>query len=728
MDYSKFYQKYLENISIKDGEILALCVFHNDKKPSLSVNIETGKYHCFGCGARGNAFTFARLKNIKFSEVPGYIPGQNGKDSETGRVKSRIVKTYDYKDENGKLLFQVARYEPKDFKQRRPDGSGGWTWDLKGVRRVLYRLTEIIKSDRIIIVEGEKDCDNLAKIGICATTCPGGAGKWRLEYNQFIKNKEVVLIPDNDQVGKNHMQNVSDNLKQIAQSIRTIDLPECLGEKGDVSNFLEMFGKKEFENFINSPLPEVERLYYDLKKKDINELNLTDLGNAETIVLLFSDRLRYDNQMGKWLIYHKHYWKVDREGEIKKFASLAMRKRLQHSSRIQDQEKRGKLARWALRSESRQSINSMIELAQFQKPISALTNDFDKDDFLLGCQNGVINLKTGKLLQGRPEMMISKSANVSFNSSAKCDRWLKFLNEIFANDSEMVEAAQRYVGYSLTGNTNEQVMFILYGSGSNGKSTFLDVILKVMGDYGANTPFTTFESTQFDGSKIPNDIAKLSGKRFVWSSEIKDRAKINEGRIKALTGGDPITARFLHKEYFTFTAGFKIWFSVNHKPVVNDNSFAFWRRIRLIPFEMKFEGENKDENLKDKLFSEIPGILKWAIAGCLNWQKFGLPFPEKIESATKEYQAESDTISQFLDDCTIRIEGQSVEAGILYESYKNWANKNNEHALTANRFGRKMSEFGLQKGKDGETRRFMYLNLAILDKERLTETISETIY
>ncbi len=247
--YQEFFAKYLPTGIRKIGgdEYQALCPFHDDKKPSLNVNAKTGAYFCHGCGKKGGFLHFyAKLNDLDdrrdFPKILSGIARDFGIEAE--EVKAKLVKTYDYTDEAGRLLFQVCRYEPKSFKQRAPAGPGKWDYRLNGVRRVLYRLSEVLKAEEIIICEGEKDADALAALGLTATTNPMGAKKWRPEYSDSLKDKDAILIPDNDPEGREHMAQVGTALRGIARSIKWLDLPD-LPSKGDVSDWVQTFPSKE---------------------------------------------------------------------------------------------------------------------------------------------------------------------------------------------------------------------------------------------------------------------------------------------------------------------------------------------------------------------------------------------------------------------------------------------------------------------------------------------------
>jgi len=262
----------------------------------------------------------------------------------------------------------------------------------------------------------------------------------------------------------------------------------------------------------------------------------------------------------------------------------------------------------------------------------------------------------------------------------------------------VISFVHRAIGYSLTGVTTEQCLFMPYGIGANGKGTFTNTLGAVLGDYAYTMPFSTVELYQ--RSAIPNDLAALVGRRFVSASETTDGARLNEARLKALTGCDPITARFLHAEFFTYRPVAKFWLSVNHKPFVRDDSHGFWRRMRLLPFTQTFP---VNPTLSDDLWAEAPGILAWAVRGCLDWQRHGLTPPAVIAEATHQYKHESDPLAGFLDEACQRDPDAEIGASELYQHYKGWAERhglNDRERLTATMFGRKIGE-RFQRRKKG---------------------------
>lgn len=297
-------------------------------------------------------------------------------------------------------------------------------------------------------------------------------------------------------------------------------------------------------------------------------------------------------------------------------------------------------------------------------------------------------LATGTLRPGKPEDKITKSSNVEFDPNALCPRWELFLKEIFDGKSDLIDFIQRAVGYSLTGSTAEQVMFMCYGKGANGKSVFFSALKEVLGAYAFKAP-----SLLFDGDKcssIPNDVAALDGKRFVILTEMGESAHLNESRMKELVHGDDMTPRFLNKEFFTFTPAAKYWIAVNHKPKVRDESDGFWRSIQMIPFTVQFSGDKADKNLTEKLRAEGAGILAWAVRGCLQYQKHGLNPPALVAEATAEYREESDVLTDFLHDVCITDPSRFIPAHLLHMAYENWANGQGltpKESLTRRNFG-----------------------------------------
>ncbi|RKL65365.1 hypothetical protein CR203_21425 [Salipaludibacillus neizhouensis] len=330
---------------------------------------------------------------------------------------------------------------------------------------------------------------------------------------------------------------------------------------------------------------------------------------------------------------------------------------------------------------------------------------------MLNVNNGIIDLKTGNLLPHDPSKYITKIAPVDYYPNAKADRWEKFLKEVFINklgetDYELIHFVQKAIGYSLSANTSEEVLFFLIGNGGNGKSKFIEAIQDILGGYAKQTNPETFITKQYENT-INSDIARLNKTRFVVAVESEKGKVLAEAQVKQLTGGDKVTARFLRKEYFEFKPEFKIFFSSNYKPVILGNDEGIWRRLRIIPFNMNLETEKKDRNLSDKLRSEQQGILKWAVDGFKLWKQEGLNEPESIMQEVNKYREDMDPLKQFLDEMCSIANLVNVEIKVLYEQYKSFRATNNESVLTKTEFIASLEERGFKKKVGAKNKRFM---------------------
>jgi len=416
----------------------------------------------------------------------------------------------------------------------------------------------------------------------------------------------------------------------------------------------------------------------------------TDAGNAEFFAELFKDDLRYDHRRRSWLVWNGHHWSYDRAGSVQRRAIEAARARFQGSIEISDLRDKQPEAQFAIQTENASRAEAMLRVAAYLPPLAENGDRWNEDPWLLGVGNGVANLQTGLLRPGHPEDNITLASDVGFFRDASCPRWLQFLDEIFDGDQDLIDFMHRAVGYSLTGITNEQCLFMLQGTGANGKSLFLSTLRTLLGAYAYNAPFSTFELTR--RSDVTNDLAALAGRRLVTSSETNEGTRLNEARAKAITGSDDLTARFLYSENFTFRPVAKFFLAVNHLPVVTDDSYGFWRRVRLIRFKRQFTTD-ADPHLEKKLAKELPGVLAWAIAGCLAWQSRGLEPPESVRLATADYQEKSDVLGDFVAECLLTGETRSIGAAEAFTAYQTWAGSqgmSEREMLTLKSFGTKM--------------------------------------
>jgi len=441
---------------------------------------------------------------------------------------------------------------------------------------------------------------------------------------------------------------------------------------------------------------------------DLDRFPLSDVGNAAVFAHLYGERVRFVHRGafggrggGDWHIWDAVRWRRDDVQEVVHLASEIRRAKSAAAGALKDHKEAGEALKWAKASMSLYRIRAMLDLARSQPSIALRPGTFDQDPWLLCVKNGVIDLRTGDFRKSAPSDLLSMQAGVAYEVNAGCPTWLRFLDEIFQDDADLIGFVQRLVGYSLTGIPADHLV-ICFGAGRNGKSTLISAIQDLLGDYAAQTQVATLKPQRAE--TIRNDLARLFGKRFVGALEQTEGGRLDEGLVKQLTGRDRVVTRFLYQEHQELVPTFKVWMGVNHKPEIKDTSQAMWERVVLIPFEAYFPHGKADQYMLEKLQLELPGILRWAIEGCLAWQKQGLDPPEAVKAATAEYRAESDVVERFIDAECIVSESQSVGATMLHDHYVGWCGSSGQQSMSQTAFGRRLREKGYQKKPDSKGR------------------------
>jgi putative DNA primase/helicase len=439
----------------------------------------------------------------------------------------------------------------------------------------------------------------------------------------------------------------------------------------------------------------------DVFGRDYRDDVLTEAGAAERFARRHGNDVRFDYRRERWLLWRGHRFEPDTAAAIYRLVLDFIRGWQHDALEVPDRDRRDAVIKFALRLEQQNAIAGLLRLARTLKPIADAGDSWDADPWLLGVPNGVVALRTGTRRDGRREDGITLRAGADFNPSATCPRFEQFVLEISNGDPELARFHQRFAGYALTGDVSEQVLMMQFGGGANGKSTLIRALLHVWADYGDVVAFQTIERT-CQRSTIPNDLAALAGRRLVVASETREGARLDEGRLKSLTGGDPIRARYLNAEWFTFRPTLKLALCVNHRPVVTDDSHGFWRRVRLVPFERTF---SPNPALESQLQDEAAGILAWAVRGCLDWQQHGLGQPARVQQATSDYAADSDPLASFLDEACELDEHAETSGADLFDNYRHWSERHGlseRERLTATAFGRRMGErFTRRKTRQG---------------------------
>lgn len=437
------------------------------------------------------------------------------------------------------------------------------------------------------------------------------------------------------------------------------------------------------------------------KDKDYPIRSYDDTGNADRFIDRYGHLYKHSYITNKFYIYDGQKWKADDRGAIRKLIDEMIEniknEKVLHSEDVTEEEAREAFQKYYKKTRGTQSKKNIMNELMHRKTVTP--DEFDKDDMLLNVANGYIDLTSRELYKHDINRMFSQIANTDYSEKMQPSVWLDFLNDIFAGDKAIIRYIQKALGYSLTGSTREQVMFILFGKGRNGKSIFVETIAEILGDYSNNMQAKSLMVKKNDN--VNTDIARLSKARFVTSSEPNEGFRFDEGLIKQITGGDKVTARFLYAEEFEYTPKFKIWVSTNHKPIIRGTDDGIWRRLVLIPFDVQIPEEKVDKDLKYKLLREAPAILNWMAEGAYMWMQEGLEMSDKLKAAVQKYRNEMDTLGQFIEDCCKVDKYSSEKVSNLHQAYKTWSNDNltSTKVLGMKSFSQKMEERFVKESK-----------------------------
>jgi putative DNA primase/helicase len=381
----------------------------------------------------------------------------------------------------------------------------------------------------------------------------------------------------------------------------------------------------------------------------------------------------------------------------------------------QDQDRGKQLLREAVTSHSLPRIMAMLKLATSEPGMSVTESELDRDPHLLGVQNGVVDLRAGRHLFNQPEMYITRYCNAAYDRDAKCGQWLQFLDQIFEGDIETIESVQRLLGCTLLGLSGEEILVICYGHGSNGKSVFSNVVHAIMGGYAVTAPPSLLTARKPNDNSPRNDIAAIAGARYLSVNEIQAGDRLDEQVVKMLAGREPISARFLHQEFFTFFPFFTPWLRTNHKPVVTGQDDGIWRRLVLLRFGRTFTDAEKDPALEQKLLAERDGILRWMVEGAQKYLQDGLRLSPRMKAELTTYRRESDLLGEFLADKTVPSPGSKTNQGLLFNEYREWCEKEaGVRPISKKSFTQRLAERGYPEGKSGAARFYCGLSLASL--------------
>lgn len=540
----------------------------------------------------------------------------------------------------------------------------------------------------VIVAEGPGDALTAAAVGYDTI---GVAGAARVnnpaiiaEIAQWVTGRPVVIAGDGDAAGRQFSATLAKGLIELGAHVRVLNLPDGvdlndwrLADPGTFQTDLI----RAIENAETTTTSATVRARWDDHKYE-----MTDLGNAQYLADWVEGQgsgVKYSAETGFYIL-EEGVWRRDVSEQIRKaaqavakdLAALAKDARIEASKEGADDKIKkfsGAISAHARYTQSTRGIDSMIR--ELRPMVAVALTDFDKHHHLLAVKNGVVDLRTGELLQHDPAYLITRRIDFAYNPSAGAGRWGQFLTEVFPGQPAMPAYMQRLIGYGISGETDEQCFAIFYGRGSNGKSVFTDTLTRIFQDVTTTTPFSTFEQKPNGG--IPNDIAALNGARLVVASEGEAGRFMNESLIKRATGKDPLTARFLNREFFTFYPEFLLTLLTNAKPTFRGADEGLWRRVKLIAWDRHFAPDERDPRLPMKLLAEAEGILAWAVQGAVEWYANGLQDPKQIQDATAEYRATSDIMEGFLPGVYIKEENGKVEATTVFKAFQEWADSEN---------------------------------------------------
>lgn len=415
----------------------------------------------------------------------------------------------------------------------------------------------------------------------------------------------------------------------------------------------------------------------------------TDLANARRFLSFYSSKLRYCHPWKKWLIWDSVRWAVDDDGGVNRLAK-SVADMIWHDAALGDKETK----RFATRTASHVGIKAMISLAESEVPISI--EAMNCNPYLLNCPNGTVDLRTGELRKHQRQDGITKVCPTEYHPEATAPTWEQFQRDVADGDEELISFKQRFYGYALTGDVREQILAIAYGVGSNGKSTEVDAITNTVGDdYTGTMPRSLLMVSR--GDRHPTELTTLFGRRLMVGHETDSGGRLSEALVKQLTGGDAISCRGMREDFWTFQPTHKLLLLTNHRPEVKGTDHAIWRRLRLIPYTVKFDGERRDKSMPEKLSKESPGILAWIVRGAVDWYANGLNEPSSVMAATDEYRASQDILGTFLEECCVVDDGCRTKSSHLYDAYKKWCEQSGESSQTQKLFGEAMTEKGFQR-------------------------------
>lgn len=660
---------------------------------------------------------YAKMQSVKPLEAARMIAGLPRKEGKA-RPESAEVFTFgfapedqaptfygathvwEYRERDNQIAYYVARSETPTGKKFTPAYWDGTKYVYKmprnyKERRLLLRLPELLDTELpILITEGEKAA-SVNVPGYFVTSWHGGSAAAKYADCSPLLGRHVILLPDRDEPGKKAMDGIAAKLSGAASlKIATVDYA-----KNDGRDIADM-DSQEIEALIASARPFAELALEAARIKATYGLH--DQGNAERLYRDWNTEARWNVDQGKWHIYKNGLWRIDDLGAMRRMAVRTIKWIADEAQEAEDDAKKF-IAKHAHVSQNLSRIKAAIEGFQVMEDISLHEVAFDRSPDLIPALNGVIDLQTGELKPHDKDYLFSRGLPVNYNTGAKCPRFLEFLARIFANNLDVVPWLQSFFGYALTGHTSAHLFPIFLGTGANGKSTLIEIVSAVLDEFYAPVRADSLMISKH-GDNGRADLATLRGKRLVVASESDDGARLSTSTVKEITGGDEIACRFLYGQFFKYRPTWKIILVTNHRPRVTEQDEGIWRRFRQIPFAVTIPEAERDPNLARNIIdNELEGVLAWMVRGAIVWYSANrkISDTDSIRQYTQEYREAEDMIGRFIGDRCILGVSNEVKAEGIYKAYKEWTQDEGEYTLSANKFGRALTERGIGRRTSG---------------------------
>jgi putative DNA primase/helicase len=719
---------------VQGGDLISLyAAIHGLEQIDAAKELGRGDYDVSAPAAVSRGTTTAPANEPTPPEP--LIPAPDGAPEPPAPRKGKLEAAHVYRLPTGAVVGVVQRVRlddgDKTFRQWRwgqptdkdtGKAVGGMDWIPKAMPepRPLYGLERLAErpESAVLIVEGEKAADAAARAlpRYVVVSWPGGAKAWKKAHWQVLADrKHVDIWPDADEPGREAAGGIAVELFRAGvPSVRIVD-PTGQPEGWDVADAIAQgMGEKEIIEWARPRMRKLEKPSgdKDTAKKKPNEIpprgliQGTDMAFARRFHQRHGADVRYTVERG-WLVWSGQKWQIDDKGIA--VATLAKESAESLLDEIRDAADRNEAFKTAKSALQKRAVDSTMWLARSEPGVPARLVDFDKAPMILNVRNGIVDLTTGTLGPHDKTAMCAMIAGTEYDKHAQCSRWQQFIAEICCDSVELMDYVQRWCGYLLTANVAENSLMFLLGDGRNGKSLLIEVMKELLGEYAIVASTEMVMVRRNPG--IPNDIARMRGVRAVFMNETNKGQRFDEAKVKDLTGGDTLNARFMREEFFDFAPTHKLVIRGNHKPTINGTDAGIWSRFKLVPFRANFLGR-EDMGLKAKLLAELPGILNWCLAGCLEWQRTGLVTPAAVADAVASYRNQSDTMGRFIEECCTPAEGAVTSASAMYMRYKDFCLAASERWLSLRDFPDEMARHGFALVANGAGREYQGIALA----------------